>query len=1220
MLRHDVTLRVLSFLLCVLIGSNTLECSDTVAVQVATESSQRHLPKLTVDNYKLWSVNTKTYLEGKSLWTIVSGARPRAEAMLRNGEEEVAALPFETWDRDDARARSIILSTMSTTQAGHIMELTTARAQWDALKQIHQSSGTQRLTTLLKHFYTCRMEPSESIDELATRLGNLQSELKMISKNDAPSDCAKVVILLNALDNEYNQVKMFLEDSDDLTMERAIGKLKDVERRLKEDNKETTTVLFTKTRNKESKSQPRNATGSKQGLQCDHCNKPGHEKAQCWYLHPELKGDSQKISSRRKNNNQGAMSLKTMDNKEPASDTWTIDTGATHHMCNSRAAFYDYTAKKQPIYTSNGEHFFSEGYGNVAVEIMLPDGSTNQVNIKRALYTPDITTNLLSVGEIEDKGLKFEIIAGCCRITNRKGQLVAYGTKQNRLFHLSVVPPTANLAGTLTTRSTTPTSVRTWHRRLAHLGASNVQRLEPMVDGMDLQRSTAYEQVCEDCSKGKSTRSPSRQPMERATEKLELIHSDVGGPITPTSNGGNRYFVTFTDDLSRHTWIYMLKSKGECMMAFRNFRNMVQTESGLRIKRLRSDNGGEYDSNEAYTLFQRAGIQWEPTTPHSPEQNGVSERLNRTLIERLRCVISDSALDKTLWAEALRTVVYIKNRSPTSAIKGATPHEAWYGKKPNISHLRIIGCTAYAHIAKGTGLKKLDDRSIKCKLLGYEGRNQYRLWNPVTRKLIRSRDVIFDETEEIEDQGYRDPDPIQNTESTETRRPIQEDNQSTIVVAQPTSSNEATQLMLSPATDESTSSSTESPTRSMNEFFDADEELTHESPRRSGRVRRPRVHYTTSIETAVDPATYSQAIESAERKDWTASMEDELNSLKENETWSLVPLPAGRRALCGKWVYKTKVGANGEVLKHKARWVVKGYEQRHGVDYDQTFAAVVKPMAYKTLFALAARHDWEIEQMDVKTAFLHGTLDNEIFVEQPTGYDDGSGRVCRLNKSLYGLKQSPRVWYQTLQQFLATKGYHRTNADHSVFYNRDNGTILAAYVDDLLLIGPNLDHIIELKKLLSDEFQMTDLGPVAHYLGVQVSRDRYNRTLTMTQTTYLTRVLGDHGMLDCNSIKTPMETGINLVPSTIQATEDDTKAYQSAIGSLMYAMTATRPDIAFAVSVLSRFPSKPDTTHWKALTVQTIGITCKTNATANHSRRWRMDLACFTGTSNGIYR
>ena len=221
--------------------------------------------------------------------------------------------------------------------------------------------------------------------------------------------------------------------------------------------------------------------------------------------------------------------------------------------------------------------------------------------------------------------------------------------------------------------------------------------------------------------------------------------------------------------------------------------------------------------------------------------------------------------------------------------------------------------------------------------------------------------------------------------------------------------------------------------------------------------------------------------------------------------------------------------------------------------------------------------------MNVKTAFLHGTLDNEIFVEQPTGYEDGSGRVCRLNKSLYGLKQSPRVWYQILQQFLATKGYHRTNADHSVFYNRDNGTILAAYVDDLLLIGPNLDHIIELKKMLSDEFLMTDLGPVAHYLGVQVSRDRYNRTLTMTQTPYLIKVLGDHGMLDCNSIKTPVETGINLVPSTIQATADDTKAYQSAIGSLMYAMTATRPDIAFAVSVLSRFSSKPDTTHWKAL-------------------------------------
>ena len=264
------------------------------------ESSQRHLPRLTVDNYKFWAVNVETFLEGKSLWTIVDGSRPRAKEPFRKEGEEETSLTFDKWDRDDARARSIILSTMSDTQAGHILELKPAKAQWNALKRIHQTVGNQRLITLLKQFYTCRISPSESIDELATRLSNLQSKLKIISKNDAPSDCVKVVILLNALDNEYNQVKLFLEDRDDLTMERAIGKLKDVECRLKEDNKETTTVLFTKTRNKKSKSRSRNATGSKQGLQCGHCNKPGHEKAQCWNLHPELKGDNQRISNRRK--------------------------------------------------------------------------------------------------------------------------------------------------------------------------------------------------------------------------------------------------------------------------------------------------------------------------------------------------------------------------------------------------------------------------------------------------------------------------------------------------------------------------------------------------------------------------------------------------------------------------------------------------------------------------------------------------------------------------------------------------------------------------------------------------------------------------------------------------------------------------------------------------------------------------------------------------------
>jgi hypothetical protein len=203
----------------------------------------------------------------------------------------------------------------------------------------------------------------------------------------------------------------------------------------------------------------------------------------------------------------------------------------------------------------------------------------------------------------------------------------------------------------------------------------------------------------------------------------------------------------------------------------------------------------------------------------------------------------------------------------------------------------------------------------------------------------------------------------------------------------------------------------------------------------------------------------------------------------ENKTWVLVEPPMNRDVLQGRWVFKYKRGISGTIIRHKARWVVRGYEQKLGIDYADTFASVVKPMSYKSLFAIAAALDLEIEQMDVKTAFLYGTLDEDIYVEQPHGFDDGTTKVCKLNKALYGLKQSPRVWYQTLSIFLKSKGYNPIDADHSVF-TKDGKTFVAVYVDDLLLCGPDMEIINMLKRDLSSVFQMVDLGPAHYYLGM----------------------------------------------------------------------------------------------------------------------------------------
>ncbi|KAG7004123.1 Retrovirus-related Pol polyprotein from transposon TNT [Fusarium oxysporum f. sp. conglutinans] len=259
---------------------------------------------------------------------------------------------------------------------------------------------------------------------------------------------------------------------------------------------------------------------------------------------------------------------------------------------------------------------------------------------------------------------------------------------------------------------------------------------------------------------------------------------------------------------------------------------------------------------------------------------------------------------------------------------------------------------------------------------------------------------------------------------------------------------------------------------------------------------------------------------------------------------ALVTLPPGRKALRGKWVFKLKRGENGQVLRYKARFVVRGFEQREGIDFNETFASVVKPMSYKMIFAIAAALDLELEQMDVKTAFLYGLVTEEIYVQQSEGFDDGSGRVCKLLRALYGLKQAPRVWYETLSTFLKALGFKPLLSDMGVFMK--GHMFIAVYVDDLLIAGPSKDKIVA--------------------------------------TTYLEKVLRDFGMDQCAPNATPFSISKFGEPdSGYKATDELKEWYAKAIGSLMYLMLGTRPDIAFAVSLCSRHLGNPTNEHQTAV-------------------------------------
>ena len=232
---------------------------------------------------------------------------------------------------------------------------------------------------------------------------------------------------------------------------------------------------------------------------------------------------------------------------------------------------------------------------------------------------------------------------------------------------------------------------------------------------------------------------------KRADHPLELIHSDVCGKIGTRSLGGGEYFVTFVDDHTRHVWVYILKHKDDVLQRFREWKALVEKSSGRMIKTLRTDNGGEYISTEFNLYLTKEGIKHELTIPHTPQQNGVAERLNRTLIEGVHTMLADSKLPHRFWAEALSTTVYLRNRSPTKALEGITPFEAWSGTKPDVSFLRIFGCSAYAHVPKAER-HKLDSKTRKCVLLGYgANRKGYHLYDLERMKVIHSRDVVLNE-------------------------------------------------------------------------------------------------------------------------------------------------------------------------------------------------------------------------------------------------------------------------------------------------------------------------------------------------------------------------------------------------------------------------------------------------------------------------------------------
>ena len=488
---------------------------------------------------------------------------------------------------------------------------------------------------------------------------------------------------------------------------------------------------------------------------------------------------------------------------------------------------------------------------------------------------------------------------------------------------------------------------------------------------------------------------------------------------------GSRYFVTFIDDKSRFTAVYFMKTKDQVLEKFKEYEAMVTNMTEKKIKILRSDNGGEYTSKEFSNYLKEKGIQHQLSVPRTPQQNGVAERMNRTIQETARSMMHNAEQDKKFWAEAVCTAVMIRNRSPTVSVDNMTPYECFYGRKPDVSHFKVFGCKAYMHVPK-ENRKKWDSKTKKCIFVGYSITSKgYRLYDPVSRKICVSRDVLFDEDEFIhrkkETQVFDTSDSDLMTDNEEEPQEINE--------PMPQATQE----------DQGTIDNGESTSEEM-------DGTQQQQPRRSTRKREPPDRHGVSITgnwwqnnvacsdgeySSEEPTTVDEALSSPDKEQWKRALDNEYSAHIKNNTWTLTNLPEGRKAIDCRWVFKVKYKADGSVERHKARLVTKGCSQKPGLDYEETFSPVAKYTSIRSLLAIANQLNLEVHQMDVSTAFLNGELEEEIYMSQPEGCvkEGEEGLVCKLNKSIYGLKQSSRCWFNTIDEFLENSGYTKSSSD-----------------------------------------------------------------------------------------------------------------------------------------------------------------------------------------------
>lgn len=1108
------------------------------------------------------------------------------------------------FNKEDLKARAEILLLLSPSELKQIKICTTSKAVWDKLKATYQSTGPARKATLLKQLVLKRMTNDEDIRDHLNNFMDIVDKLADMEIKIPPELLS--IMLLYSLPTSFENFRIAIESRDTLP---------------NPDDLKVKILEEYQARNGNEQAESSEAYHFNKGKQkpfCKSCKKKGHTTEACW---GKKKTTNEKTKGNQRNYNICLSTAHSSVNE----DVWCLDSGCSSHMCGDKSMFSTLTPENGSLKLASNKYTSKiEGKGRVTVNT-----DKEGYNFNDTLLVPDVAVNLLSVGKITDRGNKVIFEKDKAYIVEKSGEVTLTAQRKAGLYYIEF-----NEKNSCNYSSKEYSDVMEWHRKLGHINERNLKKMatDNLMYGLNLVNETF--ETCETCIKGKLSRLPfPRHDDLYTTEPLEIIHSDVCGPFECDTLAGSRYYVTFIDDFTRYCHVYFIKKKSDVFTMFKTYKNEVETFLNKKIRHLQSDNGTEYRNKEFDNFLKSHGIQRRLTTVYTPQQNGISERKNRSLLDKARCLLIEANAPKKLWAEAVSTANYLINRSPSKALNGKIPFSKWTGRTPSGNHLHVFGRKTF--ILKKNRRGKLTSKTNEGVFMGYSLTSKgYRVYLPEDDDVVISRDIKVTEKMYFEnkDSNYEslvdeEQRRTNKPEIGQKNRPINQNNMRPIEIE---------------ITEHKNANSSHIPS---NPYEEIDEEETFDDASEiaeipeNGRPQRTRhppswtkdfvLGDTEEDHLLTEICNISDEIENEEY--WHDAIKAEIRAHIKNGTWKIKEKNRDMKVVDYKMVLKNKVGPHNNVTR-KARLVARGFTQRPGIDYNETYAPVAKLSSIRSIIGIAVEEGLQLNQMDVTTAYLNGELEENILMKYPDYLEDylteimveestnedltiynmtkdmlkdikniSKEKVCCLIKALYGLKQAGRQWYKKLDTELKNIGFKASEADPCVYLLEKRGAkiIMAIYVDDLLIAYSCPRKLEEVKRLLNSKFELKDLGKPKRIIGIDVIYMKDE--IKINQQKFIEDTLQKFRMEDCKGVSTPMEPGLKLNRNEKDKFQGSQLPYKNLIGTLMYLAVATRPDITFAISYLSQFNDCYNEEHFKCAkrvlrylkSTKSIGLTFK---------------------------